>query len=132
MNQEFYGSVAQVAGRDIINEPNDSLWHQDTWVLEDERRRCKTKLFQQYRDIYTSMPFFWLLGGALVTWYLFRIPNWFYVQQLRDLVWLALWLVVAVGVPYFWHEQLCRRKRKFIAFYRTRLSIIEMILEDRR
>ncbi|MFM9934438.1 hypothetical protein [Achromobacter xylosoxidans] len=127
--QNFHGNVGQVAGGDIVNAgPSpDSLWHVSSSVLRHELRRCKAKLFDARRRHF----FNWPLGLVLIAmcggvWFLlsgnFANPN------------AIFWLMGLAAVLLIGAYSLDRNRRRTamqIAFYKQRIEIIDLILQDR-
>jgi hypothetical protein len=127
--QNFHGHVGQVAGGDIFNAgPSpDSLWQESSSVLRSELRRCKAKLFDARRRHLVNWPVGLMLGalsGAL--WFLlsgnFANPN----VHFWLMGWAAFLLITTCLL-----DSNRRRTAMQIAFYRQRIQIIDLILQDR-
>lgn len=127
--QNFHGNVGQVAGGDIFNAgPSpDSLWHESSSVLRHELRRCKAKLFDARRRHFFNWPLGLVLSALCGTvWFLlsgnFANPNAHFW-----LIGLAAFLLIGTYLL----DRNRRRTAMQIAFYRQRIEIIDLILQDR-
>ena len=127
--QNFHGHVGQVAGGDIFNAgPSpDSLWHESSPVLRHELRRCKAKLFDARRRHF----FNWPLGLTLCA---LCSGVWFFLSgnfaHPNATFWLMGWAAVLLVAAY-WLDRNRRRTAMQIAFYKQRIEIIDLILQDR-
>ena len=126
-DQYFEGPVGQVAAGDIINVGRQDLWHFSSEVLRRELDRCQRKLWSMRIALFWSLPFIGMmtitLGGfALVLWVTFyRTPNY-----LLTVGW------VTIVACFAWRLDLLRKsKGKMIAYYRTRIEVLDLILQDR-
>lgn len=128
MDQNFYGSVDQVAGRDIINVASNSLWNFESPLLEHELARCNRKLWQMRRDIFFSIPFLWFVTGTLGTAWILLSGLWF---RMPNSWWMFVWALIASAAPAVWLAKIRERKGKMVAYYRLRIAIIDTILQDR-
>lgn len=126
-DQYFEGPVGQVAAGDIINVGQQDLWHFSSEVLRRELDRCQRKLWSMRIALFWSLPFIGMLaitlgGCALVLWVTFyKAPN------------VPLMMGWAAMVAFFaWRLDLLRKsKGKMIAYYRARIELLDLILQDR-
>ncbi len=126
-DQYFEGPVGQVAGGNIINVGQQDLWQFNSDVLRRELHRCRRKLVEMRVALFWSLPFVGGLvivfgGCALVLWTtLFRTPS---IPLM--LGWIATLTLFA------WRLDLLRKsKGKMIGYYRERIEVLDLILQDR-
>ena len=126
-DQYFDGPVGQVAAGDIINVGQQDLWQCDSEVLQRELRRCRQKLAAMRVALLWSFPNLGmflssLVGGLLMLWTtVYRGPN------------IPLMVGWIVAICFFaWRLDLLRKsKGKMIAYYRARIEVLDLILQDR-
>lgn len=128
MTQEFYGPVDQVAGRDIVNQSEATLWHCETSELRPELKRCRGKLWQARLNLFLNVPAVWMIAGLLVGVWLLSSGQLF--KQDGQILMLG-WAVGGVVIPSLWLAQIRNSEGHAISFYRGRISIIKLILRDR-
>ncbi len=126
-DQYFEGPVGQVAARDIINVGQQDLWQCDSEVLQRELHRCRQKLAAMRAALLWSFPNLGmflssLVGGLLMLWTtVYRGPS----------IPLMVGWIVTIGF-FGWRLDLLRKsKGKMIAYYRARIEILDLILQDR-
>lgn len=128
MTQEFYGTVDQVAGRDIVNQSETMLWHCETSELRSELKRCRGKLWQARLNLFLNVPAVWMAAGLLVGVWLLSSGQLFR-QDGQILMWS--WAVGGVVIPSLWLAQIRSNEGQAISIYQGRISIIKFILRDR-
>ncbi|WP_157125693.1 hypothetical protein [Pandoraea norimbergensis] len=107
---------------------SQKLWDCETPALHQEFKRCKKKLWQMRKDIVLNIPSLWLLAGMAGSVWMLLTGTLF---QMVGLVWLVAWMVGAMLAPMLWLTAIRQRKGKMVVYYRTRIEIIDSILQDR-
>lgn len=126
-DQYFPGGVGQVAGGNIINLASQSLWDLASNDLRQELLRCKSKLLQARLDHFLNVPFFLMLCSIAASVWLLITGRIFRPEGLH----LMYVVIASFLIPAYWLNHIRQRRGAMVAFYRERIRIIDVILQDR-